>query len=146
MMQLSTKGRYATRIMVSMALDQGDRPVKKGTLAGREGISPDYTEQILMRLKARGLVVSHRGAGGGFTLSKPADEITVGDVLGAAEGPIHVTPCASSTCERESECVTRHVWRRAEAALAEVFEGVTIGELARDAARLREESVQTYAI
>lgn len=145
-MQLSTRGRYATRIMVSLAMEQGDKPVKKRVLAEREGISPDYTEQILMRLKAGGLVVSHRGAGGGFTLSRPSGEVSVADVLAATEGPIAVTPCAAACCEREAACVTQHVWRRAEKALAEVFEDVTIGEMARNAARLGETSGQAYEI
>lgn len=146
MMQISTRGRYATRIMVALALSDTGRPAKKRELAAQEGMSADYAEQILMRLKSRGLVSSHRGAGGGYALARSADAITVADVLEATEGPIAVTPCAEEPCDRAPECVTRRVWRRAEEVLVGVFGTVTIGQLAREAAQLRTRKAHAYVI
>lgn len=143
-MKLSTKGRYATRIMVYLAMHDPNIPRRKQEIAESEGISADYVEQILIRLKAGGLVVSHRGARGGFTISKSPEKITVRDVLQASEGPLTLVPCSSETCERDTACVTREIWIKAEEALAEVFDGNTIADLAEKAVGMRKSI--SYAI
>ncbi len=143
-MKLSTKGRYATRIMVCLAMHDPNIPRRKQEIAESEGISADYVEQILIRLKAGGLVLSHRGARGGFTLAKEPKMITVADVLRASEGPLSLVSCSQDKCERETACVTQEVWRSAEKALSEVFEGVTILDLADKALGMRKSI--SYAI
>lgn len=135
MMELSTKGRYATRIMVYLAVHGTDEPVPKKTIAKAEGISADYAEQLLIKLKAGGLVRSHRGVQGGFSLNKPANEVTIRHVLEATEGPIEVAPCDETRCPRSASCVTRPVWREVEDSIKEVFDRTTVGLLAQ---RLRE--------
>ncbi len=132
-MKLSTKGRYATRIMVQLAMREQTVPRRKLEIAAAEGMSADYVEQILIKLKAAGLVVSHRGAQGGFTIAREPEKITVSDVLQASEGPLSLVPCSREPCQRETACVTREIWHSAEAALSELFDGCTIADLAEKA-------------
>jgi len=146
MMKLSTKGRYATRIMVYLAMQQQGVPCRKQEIAEAEGISADYVEQILIRLKAAGLVSSHRGARGGFSLTRPPADVTVEEVLQATEGPVTLVACTEEGCERETICVTRNIWRAAEVALSEVFSGTVIAELAKEAYEMQESKSITYDI
>ncbi len=130
-MRVTTKGRYATRLLVSLAARQGEGPVKKQDIAESEGITPDYVEQILIRLKAVGLVRSYRGKAGGFSLAVDPHTLTVGRVLEAMEGKISIAPClGGEACARASHCSTRTLWSQADQALKQVFTKATIGELA----------------
>ncbi len=146
MMRLSTKGRYATRIMIALAMCDQTRPARKQAIADSEGISADYVEQILMRLKAGGLVQSHRGAKGGFSLAKDPDTITVADVLATTEGPLALAPCKRDDCTRATYCVAKDIWQEANEALEEVFGAVTIGQLASRAAELKDAHSLSYVI
>jgi Rrf2 family protein len=147
MLTLSTKGRYASRIMVYLAsrTDQS-KPARRQEIAEAEGISLDYVEQILMKLKAALLVNSHRGAKGGHSLGRDPESITVADVLTATEGDLTLSPCLTEPCERMSACVVRPIWERANAALKNVFVSVTIAELAKQAIALRDTQVITFDI
>lgn len=131
MMSLTTKGRYAARILVNLARHDSNGPVTKQVIGKREGISPAYVEQIMMRLKAARLVRSHRGRHGGFTLSRDADAITLLEMLRAVEGPVAISPCRHDSCRREKECPARPVWQKAAEAIEAVFADTTIGEMAK---------------
>jgi Rrf2 family cysteine metabolism transcriptional repressor len=147
MLRISTKGRYATRIVVYLAcMENSGRPARKHEIAEAEEISPDYVEQILIKLKAAGLVTSRRGAKGGFSLARRADEITVTDVLDATEGPLSLVPCLSETCHRATSCVTRSVWREAGEALDKVFSARTIAEMAEEAKNIQASMSPTFEI
>lgn len=146
MIDLSTKGRYATRILVCMAAHELGTPVRKRDIAEQEGLSPDYTEQILLKLRAHGLVHSTRGARGGFVMARAAHTITVKDVVEATEGPIMLAPCLTEACARDTECVTRGVWRKAQRALEDVLASVTIGDLVEEAWSRKASSSPSYAI
>lgn len=137
MLKVSTKGRYAVRIMVYLALAKSDRPSRKQDIADSEEISADYVEQILIRLRAGGLVISHRGARGGFTLSREPHQITVLEVLEATEGPMELAPCIEAGCRRESVCVTRRFWGETEALLVELFKGKSIADMADEVRQMR---------
>jgi Rrf2 family protein len=129
MMTISTRGRYATRIMVLLARDPG-QPWTKYEIAKAEGITAAYVQQLMISLKLAGLVQSHRGRAGGFTLNRDAETITVADVLRAVEGEVMPAPCrGSSHCERAPSCPTRPLWQRAADLLDELFQGTTIAEL-----------------
>ena len=128
-MRLSTKGRYATRIMVCLAMRHGGAPVQKVEIAESEGLTKDYVEQILMKLRTAGLVESHRGVRGGFTIARDPKEITVDDVLRASEGDMVLAPCGVDDCARSSACPTRELWREAEATLTTFFAKHTIADL-----------------
>ncbi len=146
MMKLSTKGRYATRILLYLAMHEGEGPARKQAIADAESISADYVEQILIRLKSAGLVLSHRGARGGFSLARPAGDITVADILQATEGPMILVPCEDEGCSRNSVCVTREIWRDVEAAIQSVFGTRTLESLVRRARELRGSRAASYAI
>ncbi len=143
MMPISTKGRFASRIMVFLASQEPGRPVSKFEIGRAEAISPDYVEQIMIRLKVAGLVASHRGRAGGFSLASDPETTTIADVLRAVEGRVAPAPCYSAhDCERSSTCPTRDVWMEAARLLDDLFEGTTIAHLAREAARRRDASAR----
>ena len=142
MMELSTKGRYATRILVNLACRDGRKPARKQEIAEAEGISVDYVAQLLMKLKAAGLTRSHRGVSGGFTLACDPNKTTVADILEAVEGPIALAPCLGRACARASVCVTQTVWKEANQALKTVLAGTTLADMARQSGELRTSSFE----
>ncbi len=147
MMDLSTKGRYATRIMVCLALHESAAPARKREIARSEGISANYAEQILVSLKSRGLVRSIRGASGGFMLGKDAEDISVLDVLEATEGALCLAPCETDPCERRSGCVVRALWRETEESVRAVLSRRSIGNLAAEARKFKaKRQALSYAI
>ena len=130
MMPLSTKGRYAARIMVCLAARREPGPATNQQIGEHEGISPDYVQQIMMRLQSAQLVRSHRGRKGGFSLTRDPTAITLAEVLQAVEGPVCPSPCLFDKCEREPSCPTRPVWKRAAEAVEQVLTETTIAQLA----------------
>lgn len=141
-MKLSTKGRYATRILLCISRLQGDLPVPKKKIAEQEGISTDYIEQIIVPLKNAGLVNSVRGLRGGFRLAKELAEITVYDVLAASEGNINLVGCLAEGCSRSDKCVVQRVWQGASEVLKEYFSKITLKELHDDyEERMKNESI-----
>src|SRR5512140_2165349 len=92
MMRMSTKGHHATRIMMMLARTPS-HPVSKGEIGEAEGIPPGYVQQLMIRLTDAGLVRSHRGRAGGFTLTRAPEGISVRDVLQATEGVFELAPC-----------------------------------------------------
>ena len=146
MLRLSTKARYATRIMVYMAQKDPRELAPRQEIANAEGISPDYVEQILIKLKAAGMITSHRGARGGFSIADGAEKSSVADILQAVEGPISLVPCTDEKCTRVSICVTRMVWERATEALKDVFMQTTIEDIAKQAKALNASKSLTFEI
>ena len=134
-MKLSTKGRYATRILLCISRLEGDQPVPKKRIAEQEGISTDYIEQIIVPLKNAGLVSSVRGLRGGFRLAKSPSDITVYDILAASEGDINLVGCLSEGCSRSDTCVVQRVWQGASDVLREYFSKITLRELHDDYVR-----------
>jgi Rrf2 family protein len=130
-MTISTRGRYATRMVVLLAARPPGTSMTKTEIADAEGISAGYVQQLMMALRLAGLVESHRGREGGFSLSRPPAEVTIADVLKAVEGDVMPAPCqAGGSCERETDCPTRPVWDEAAALLNELFASKTIAALA----------------
>jgi Rrf2 family protein len=130
MMSLTTKGRYAARIMVYLARHNGSKPATKQEIGKAEDISANYVEQIMIMLKAARLVRSHRGRNGGFSLTRDAARITLAEVLRSVEGPVCPVPCLYGTCQREPSCPTRPVWKKAAEAVEEVLAETTIAQMA----------------
>ena len=131
-MKLSTKGRYATRILLCVSRLQGDQPVPKKRISEQEGMSTDYIEQIIVTLKNAGLVNSVRGLRGGFRLAKDPADITVYDILSASEGNINLVGCLAEGCSRSDTCVVQRVWQGASDGLREYFSKITLKELHDD--------------
>jgi Rrf2 family cysteine metabolism transcriptional repressor len=146
MLKLSTKGRYAVRIMIYLSSRDQDIPARKRDIAEAEAISPDYVEQILIRLRASGMVQSHRGARGGFTVACDPHRTSILDVLEATEGPLQLAPCVDTQCDLETRCAVQEVYGEATAALKAVFAKAFLSDLADKANTLRAGSTLTYSI
>lgn len=130
-MKLSTKGRYAVRILSCIARNQSHGPVCKALISEEEGISKDYIEQIVVALKRDGLVVGRRGMKGGFQLAKPSSDITLFDILSAAEGGVDLVRCAA--CDRVEGCETRPIWDQAGTMLKEYFDSISLDQISGEA-------------
>lgn len=130
MMPLTTKARYAARIMVCLARQDSPIPATKYEIGKAEAISPNYVEQIMIRLRAASLVRSHRGRKGGFSLTRDPGQITLAEVLRAVEGPVCLVPCLYDTCDREATCPTRPVWKKTAEAVEKILVGTTIARMA----------------
>ncbi len=131
MMTISTRGRYATRMVVLLAARDPGASMTKTEIANAEGISAGYVQQLMMALRLAGIVDSHRGREGGFSLSRSADDITVAEVLRAVEGDVMPAPCqGGASCDRWDDCPTRPVWEEAAELLNGLFSKITIASLA----------------
>ena len=139
-MKISTKGRYALRLMLDLAIHQTGEPISLKAVAARQDISDKYLEQIVTQLSRAGMVRSIRGAGGGYMLSRPPEEYTVGDVLRLMEGELAPVPCAADdcACARSECCVTMEVWQQIYQAVNQVVDNLTLADLL---ARYREKEL-----
>lgn len=111
-MQLSTKGRYAVMAMVDLAGAALQRPEPLNGVAGRQGISLPYLEQLFLRLRRAGLVKSSRGASGGYELARPASAITLAEIMTAVDEPLRATRCLDEQrgCREGARCATHGLW------------------------------------
>jgi len=132
--------------MVYLALRDEERPAQKHEIANAEDISADYVAQILMKLKTAGLVRSHRGVKGGFSLSRNPHTISVADIITATEGPLSLVPCGDEGCSRVCSCVTRPVWEKATSAIQRIFSHTKVADLAAQARVLRSSKSLTFEI
>ncbi len=147
-MQLSTKTRYAVRLLVRMAQEPVGRVWRKQELARAEDIPVDYVAQILLILKRSGIVGSQRGMMGGFVLGVDPRGLTVAQVLENTDGPVALVPCGQrgKVCQRSEECVVQEVWHQAGRVLKEYLSGITIGQLAREVAGRKTRSGLSFEI
>ncbi len=138
-MRLSTRGRYAVRAMVDVALHAQEGPIPRAEIARRQGISPDYLAQLFRRLERVGLVQGVKGPAGGYRLGRHPSQITVGEIIRAVEGPIALVHCVAPggerRCPRASGCLTRNLWQKASAAVADVLDRVTLQDVCAQANR-----------
>ena len=118
MLCISSKGRYATRILVLLASGSPDKMYTKAEIAGFEGLTTGYVQQLMGSLQAAGLVLSHRGNQGGFKLARAPHLITVADAVRVMEGEIRLAPCHDGeNCDRIPTCPTRSTWVEAASVL-----------------------------
>ena len=130
---ISTKGRYGLRLMLDLATEGSTKPVPVKEIAKRQNISEKYLEQIISPLSKAGLVKSVRGAQGGYILTRPASEITAGDILRAAEGTIAPVECCESGCDRSDGCVTFGLYKKIQDAVDSVVDSTTLADMLADA-------------
>lgn len=131
-MKISTKGRYAFRALVEMVLANSTRPVLLSYIAKRQEIPERYLIQIFGSLRQAGIVRSFRGAGGGFLLAKPAEEITLAEILEAAEGPLELVDCLhdqADRCSRSEACFARTVWSGINEQVKSLFAKLTLARI-----------------
>ena len=142
-MKISTKGKYGLRAMIDLAQYSEQEAVSISSIAQRQKISESYLEQLVAKLKKAGLVVSIRGAAGGYRLARPASGISVGDVLRALEGDVRAVICTAQTeegCEGEELCVTKYVWQRINESIEKTVDEMMIDQLVAESRKAQEKA------
>lgn len=130
-MMVSTKGRYALRLMLDVAVNSNGSPVPLRDIAQRQELSDKYLEQLVIPLSRAGLVKSIRGAGGGYLLTRDPKEYTVGEILRVLEGTLAPTSCTEEghCCENADRCVAMEVWEQIQTAVNDVVDHITLADL-----------------
>ncbi|MGI5958967.1 MAG: RrF2 family transcriptional regulator [Massiliimalia sp.] len=132
-MKISTKGRYAVRMMLDLALHGEDGYIPLKSVAAHQQISNKYLEQIVIQLNRAGYVKSIRGVQGGYALTKSPKEYTVGDILRAVEGDLAPVACLDckvpQPCSKMDSCATVVVWRKLKQAIDQVVDSYTLQDL-----------------
>ena len=130
-MKVSTRGRYALRLMLDLALNNTGEPVRLKDVAKRQEISEKYLEQIISFLSQAGFVKSVRGPAGGYSLKRKPEEYTVGMILRLTEGSLAPVDCVEdgADCGREDQCVTVMLWKKLNDAINSVVDNITLADL-----------------
>jgi len=130
-MKLSTRSRYGTRAMLEIARNYGNGPVKRKDITKNQGISLHYLENILLSLKTKDLILTVRGAHGGFTLKTSPENITMLDIITALEGSIVPVPCVENpeTCNKTERCVARIFWIKLHETQAKLLKSTSLQSL-----------------
>ena len=133
-MRVTTKGRYALRAVVQLTRSFQGKPISIKQLAEAEQLSPEFLEQIFFKLRKADIIASTRGPGGGFSLKKNADEITVGEIFEAVGEGINLTPCTTvaklhDVCTMQAGCKVHSFWTEASDYVREFFFKKTIAEI-----------------
>jgi Rrf2 family protein len=133
MMGLTNKGEYGVRGIIYLAQQPPGRMSLVSEIAAAVEVPQSFLAKIMQQFTRLNLVHSSRGTGGGFTLARPASQITLREVVEAVEGPIIVNRCilGTGTCSREGSCQVHQVWRTIQRHIVESLDAVTIEELAR---------------
>jgi Rrf2 family cysteine metabolism transcriptional repressor len=133
----STKAEYGVRVMAHLAKSDGDGPISLGSIADAEGLPLAYLEHLVQRLRKAELVESRRGAHGGYSLARPAADITMAEVVSALEGDIAPIECITAdadgvlTCAREgaAPCPTKLLWTRVQGSIVRTLNDMTLDDL-----------------
>ena len=131
-MRLTTKGRFAVTAMIDVAMHSGKGPVTLAGVSERQKISLSYLEQLFGKLRRHGLVESVRGPGGGYNLARPANNVSVADVILAVDEPIDATQCGGKeNCLDDKRCMTHELWANLNAHIFSFLRSVTLEQLVR---------------
>jgi len=136
-MKLSTRSRYGLKAVVDIAARGPDSCVSIKSMAERLALSENYLEQLIIKLKKAGILNSIRGAGGGYSLSRPPQDITVGQILNILEGSLYPSEClgdSEASCGDGAcnPCVTKSVWEKIYNSVTDVVESITVMDLVND--------------
>ena len=129
-MKISTKGRYALRVMLDIATHPDGGPTSLAGVAERQEISLKYLESIVAALSKAGLLKSFRGKTGGYILGRAPEQITVLEILEAAEGSLAPVGCVENGCPRLSVCGTVALWKKLDSVICDYLGGVTLKDVA----------------
>ena len=139
MLRVSTRGEYGVRLMVDLARNFNGQPRSLSEIGQAEGLQfkVQYLEQLVRALREAGLVESTRGAHGGYRLSRPPEEMRMGDIVRALEGPIAPMICATEgemaiLCDRLDGCSTKYLWARVRDAITSTLDSISLAELVRE--------------
>lgn len=129
-MRLTTKGRYAVTAMLDLAIHYETGPISLADISERQGISLSYLEQLFTKLRRNGLVKSTRGPGGGYALSRPANEVAVADVITAVDEKVDTTRCGGmSNCQNDERCLTHELWVDLSDQIYTFLSSISLGQL-----------------
>ncbi len=129
-MKLTTKGRYAVTAMLDLALHDTGAPVALTDIAGRQGLSLSYLEQLFAKLRKQGLVSSVRGPGGGYRLGAAAAVISIADVVSAVDEKVDATRCGGKkNCQGNERCLTHDLWQDLSGKIYQFLSGITLAQL-----------------
>jgi len=129
-MRLTTKGRFAVTAMIDVAMHGGKRPVTLAAVSERQCISLSYLEQLFGKLRRHGLVDSVRGPGGGYTLARAPDTVSVADVILAVDEPIDATQCGGrENCKDDRRCMTHDLWSGLNDHIFSYLHSVTLAQM-----------------
>ena len=128
---ISTKGRYALRVMIDLAEHQTGEYIPLKAIAQRQGISEKYLESILKALVRENLLTGVRGKGGGYRLTRAPETYTVGEILRLTEGSLAPVACVEDedTCDKMNDCATVLVWKKMNEAINQVVDSITLADL-----------------
>ena len=147
---VSQKCQYAIRAAFELAKRQDQGPIKISEIAEAQAIPVRFLEVILNQLRQGGFVQSRRGVEGGYYLLRPADELTVGDIIQFIEGPTVPVACmtekGAAKCTLHENCVFIPMWRRVAKAASDVYDRTTFQDLLNDAMAMNERSTLSYSI
>ena len=136
-MKLTTKGRYAVTAMLDIALYSGRKPVSVQEISARQDISSAYLEQLVRRLKLADLLHSQRGPGGGYVLGKPAETISISEIISAVGEGVDATRCAGKAdCQEGHMCLTHDLWVDLSDQIDTFLQGISLASLAHRQAPL----------
>lgn len=141
-MIVSTRGRYALRVMVDLAQHQEDGYVPLNVIAGRQDISEKYLESILKVLVQDELLTGLRGRGGGYRLTKEPKDYTLGEILRLTEGslaPVACTDDGEHDCPRKESCPSHPVWQKLDTMINDFFDGITLADLIHPSEESKEQ-------
>lgn len=129
-MRLTTKGRFAVTAMVDLAEHSGNGPVTLASISERQKISLSYLEQLFGKLRKHDVVASVRGPGGGYCLSRPANKISMSDIIVAVDEPIDASQChGMGNCLDNHKCITHDLWMGLNSAISSYLENVSLHQL-----------------
>ena len=131
-MMISTRGRYALRVMIDLAENQKDGLIPMKDVAERQGISLKYLEKILPVLSRNDYIEGTHGKGGGYRLTRAPEDYRVGDILRLTEGgltPVSCAECSGEGCERKDSCRTIAMWQELDRLVNSYLDGITLGDL-----------------
>ncbi len=150
-MRLTTKGRFAVTAMIDLALRQNKGPVTLAGISERQEISLSYLEQLFGKLRRHKIVDSVRGPGGGYTLARKADKVTVADIIIAVDEPIDATQCGgkenchSPSHEGGTRCMTHELWSTLNAKMVDYLDSVSLQDLV-DQQRAKQQAEQNVVV
>ena len=145
-MMVSTKGRYALRMLIDLAEHEGDGFIALKDIAERQNISKKYLEQIVPILSRSGILRTNRGSQGGYALAKEPDHVTVGEILRLTEGSLSPVACLDgdpAQCPRSADCPTLPVWQGLNRVINEYLDGITLRSILDSQ---RERYINDYSI
>ncbi len=145
-MKISTKGRYALRMLIDLAEHEGDGFIALKDIAERQNISKKYLEQIVPILSRSGILRTNRGSQGGYALAKEPDHVTVGEILRLTEGSLSPVACLDgdpAQCPRSADCPTLPVWQGLNRVINEYLDGITLRSILDSQ---RERYINDYSI